>query len=335
MAFHLKGIGDPETGKNEIIPSFDARISHFIAGIQHCVVRGEFHNFDRVIIDRGVRIRGGLCQAHGYFAINDEDFQINFVLPSSIQRTMIFAEINLAVTPHVFTIRASQMTTSVNPPNLTQDNLRLNPSGVFQIPLWFVTINPNGTITAADHRPFADRIMNATNSTNVLANGTIAGTVTAVTQAQTNNSTNVSTTAYTRTAIANLRSEILDSFRQIPLLTGTWSHNVTNSTGNTTFNLANSINFNTDFIYLSVSCVLSGYERFVVHKFRPIQNGVLCSFETTSSGIGASSIWYRLVPISATQMRLEWNNLHNSSMTGWNFRGNFVINYMGVSRWER
>jgi len=168
MAFSVKGIGDKSTGKNEIMPSFDAMILNFIIGITGCVLKNEMWEFASQVVDRGVRIRPGIMQAHGYFAISDSEHQINYTTPATRQYARIYAEINLAVTPHDFVIKTSALSSSTSIP-LTQDNLRTNPSGIYQMPLWLVQLEANGTIIVTDERPFADKIKQADNVATTIA----------------------------------------------------------------------------------------------------------------------------------------------------------------------
>jgi hypothetical protein len=216
MANYVKGIGDPQTRVNEIIPKFDAQIFRFLAqtaaGVCWPDTASRFAITNR---DRGVQIGTGMVCAHGYFGLSDAPTQINFVIPSSgSQFARIIAEINLSTSPHRFSIRATAQSTSSNI-GLTQQSLTTTPSGIFQVPLYLVTINSNGVITHTDqrvqlqkveHARLAEDSTRATNATNLVSGGTIASNVTAVTQAQTSNATLVATTAFVRTAINNMNA---------------------------------------------------------------------------------------------------------------------------------
>ena len=216
MANYVKGIGDALNRINEIIPKFDAQIFRYLAQNNAGVCWQD--SASRLAItnrDRGVQIGTGMVYAHGYFGMSDAPTQIDFVLPSSGSNfARIFAEINLSTSPHRFTIRATAQSTS-SIINLTQHNLVTSPSGIFQVPLYLVTINWNGTITHTDQRvqlqkvaqaSNADLAAHATNATNLTGTGTIATGVTAVTQTQATNNTRLATTAYVRTAIAAFES---------------------------------------------------------------------------------------------------------------------------------
>jgi len=215
MANYLKGIGDPQTRVNEIIPKFDAQIFNFLAQCVPGICWSETNRFALTTITRGVRIGAGMCQAHGYFGMSDALTQLDFITPTSgNQFVRVFAEINLSVTPHRFSVRATAQSTSSNIA-LTQNNLSTTPNGVYQIPLYLLTLATNGTITSTDQRPQmtkpehaknAEQATNATNATNLTGTGTIATGVTAVTQTQATNNTRVATTAYVRTAIAALET---------------------------------------------------------------------------------------------------------------------------------
>jgi hypothetical protein len=212
MANYLKGLGDPLNRINEIIPKFDAQIYRYLTqnnpGVCWTDSAARFAITNR---DRGVQIGAGMIYAHGYYAMSDAPTMIDFILPSAgNQFARIFAEINLSVMPHRFTIRASAQSTS-SVINLTQHNLTTSPSGIFQVPLYLVTINANGTITSTDQRvqlgkvaqvTNADQAAHATNATNLTGTGSIATGVTAVTQTAGNNTTRIATTAFVRAALS-------------------------------------------------------------------------------------------------------------------------------------
>ena len=83
MGYILKGIGDSVTGKNEIVPTFDAKIYNFYSQIVPGVVASEKNRFPLTIIDRGIIVGPGLAHAFGYFGLSDAPVQFNFVIPSS------------------------------------------------------------------------------------------------------------------------------------------------------------------------------------------------------------------------------------------------------------
>ena len=196
MAFFLKGHGDPATGQNEILPSFDAMIYAYLAqnGAGVC---NTGNLFACTTTDRGVSIAAGLCYVNGYFGMSDSPTLLNVTFPSgSAQFARVFAEVNLSVTPHRFQIRASNQSTSNNIP-LIQDNLAIAASGIHQIPLFLLQINSNRTIGITNQRNMLNRIDQAQNSVNAgNLTGTIETAVTGVTQAENNNSTRIATTEY-------------------------------------------------------------------------------------------------------------------------------------------
>jgi len=193
MGFFLKGLGDPATGHNEILPSFDAAIYAYLAQNAGGVCSSGA-NFAATTTDRGVSIAAGLAYVNGYFGMSDSPTLLNFTFPTgSAQFARVFAEVNLSVTPHRFSIRASNQSTSNNIP-LVQDNLSIAASGIHQIPLFLCQINSNRTITITSQRNMLNRILHAENAVNLT--GTIQTAVTGVTQAEGNNSTRVATTEY-------------------------------------------------------------------------------------------------------------------------------------------
>ena len=210
MAFFLKGLGDPATRVNEILPRFDASIFNFLTQTNPGVCWWENDKFNATVADRGVNIGAGMVFCHGYFGMSDSTHRINFTLPASgTQFARIFAEVNLSASPHRFSIRATNQSTSSSI-GLTQNNLSTNPSGIHQIPLYLITIPANGAITAADQRVQLNRLQNAqhaqtagtaTNANNVT--GTIANAATATTQTTGNSTTRVATTAFVGTALNN------------------------------------------------------------------------------------------------------------------------------------
>jgi len=215
MANYVKGIGDATSRINEIIPKFDAQILNFLIQSTPGVCWSETNRFAIATSGRSVLISAGMVHAYGYFGMSDAITQIDFVMPTSAtQYARIYAEINLSVTPHRFSIKATAQSSSSNI-GLTQNNLATTPSGVYQIPLYLLTISSNGVITATDQRPQntkpehaknAEQSINSTNANNLVSGGTIASNVTAVTQAQSDNTTKLATTAYVRSAIATLQA---------------------------------------------------------------------------------------------------------------------------------
>lgn len=158
MSYTLKGIGDSVTGKNEISPQFDAKINKFLVTLNPCVVGSESKKFAISIIDRGVTIGPGMAFAHGYFGMSDATVQFNYVVPSSrAQYTKVYAEFDLSKTPQSFSIKTTPQTDS-SVINLLQDNLGEIPSGVYQLPLYLITINPNGSIGYSDIREIHNTI---------------------------------------------------------------------------------------------------------------------------------------------------------------------------------
>jgi hypothetical protein len=191
VAYYLKGIGDKISGVNEILPQLDARMINFLVGVQHGIITGELNSFGFTTIDRGIRIRSGLLQAWGYFAMSDTDVQFNFTTPSgSVQFVQIYAEIDLSKAPQVFEIKVTAQSSS-NSFTPQQDNLRTNPNGKFQFWLFTAQLNTNNTISVTDRRTYLTKPLNAVNADF------------AVTQAQSDNSTRVATTSYVRQAVSD------------------------------------------------------------------------------------------------------------------------------------
>ena len=173
MASYLKGIGDALNGSNEILPSFDAKIYNYLTQNEAGIVGTEPSKFPLTVIDRGVQIGAGMVHAMGYFGMTDSPTQLNFVYPTgSPQYARIYAEINLSVTPHQFKIKSTAQSSTTNIA-LIQDDLKVAPSGIHQIPLYLLTINPNNTITSVDQRAMLSAPQRAMNADNVT--GTIAG----------------------------------------------------------------------------------------------------------------------------------------------------------------
>ena len=215
MGYILKGIGDKVTGKNEIVPNFDAKIYNFYSQVDPGVVASEANRFPISIIDRGIIIGPGLAHSYGYFGMSDAPVQFNFVIPSSgTQYSKVYVEFDLSARPQAMAVKVTpQSDTTVI--ELQQDKLSEITTGIYQIPLYLVAIQTNGTITFTDQRNMLNRVAYsthsinsdlATNSKNLISGGTIASNVTAHTQAQTDNSTKLATTSYVRTAITNVKN---------------------------------------------------------------------------------------------------------------------------------
>lgn len=164
MGYILKGIGDSVTGKNEIVPTFDAKIYNFYSQVEPGVIGSEKDKFPLTIIDRGIKIGAGMAHAFGYFGMSDEEVQFNYVIPSSqTQYSKVYAEIDLSSRPQSFLINVTpQSDTTVI--ELLSDNLSEITTGIYQVPLYLITIQPNGTITSSDIRTLLNRISYASHS---------------------------------------------------------------------------------------------------------------------------------------------------------------------------
>lgn len=158
MGYILKGIGDSVTGKNEIVPTFDAKILNFYSQIVPGVVASETNRFPITLIDRGIIIGPGMVQAFGYFGLSDAPVQFNFVIPSSgTQYSRVYAEIDLSARPQSMQVKLTpQSDTSVI--ELQQDDLSEITAGIYQVPLYLVAIQTNGTITFTDTRKMLERV---------------------------------------------------------------------------------------------------------------------------------------------------------------------------------
>ena len=192
MANYLKGIGDASQRINEILPSLDARIYNFLIGHTAGIIKGEFYEFAADAIARGVVIKSGMMQAHGYFGCADTDTQINFVMPSTTQYCHIYAEIDLSVVPNRFEIKATALSNSTTF-SARQDDLRSIPNGRYQFHLWQVTLTAS-TIILSDRRNYIDKPLNAVNAEY------------GETQPQTEDSKRLATTSYVRRAISDVKN---------------------------------------------------------------------------------------------------------------------------------
>lgn len=164
MGYILKGIGDSVTGKNEIVPTFDAKIYNFYSQINPGVVASEKNKFPLTIVDRGIKIGPGMAHAFGYFGMNDEIVQFNFIIPSSqTQYSKVYAEIDLSSRPQSFAVKVTPQT-DTQVIELQSDNLGEITTGIYQVPLYLITIQPNGTITFSDIRTLLDRVAYANHS---------------------------------------------------------------------------------------------------------------------------------------------------------------------------
>ena len=164
MGYILKGIGDSVTGKNEIVPTFDAKIYNFYSQIVPGVVASEKNRFTLTKIDRGIIIGPGMAHAFGYFGLSDAPVQFNFVVPSSgTQYSKVYAEFDLSARPQSMSIKVTpQSDTSVI--ELQQDDLSEITTGIHQVPLFLISISTSGTIDYTDLRKNLERISFAQHS---------------------------------------------------------------------------------------------------------------------------------------------------------------------------
>ena len=164
MGYILKGIGDSVTGKNEIVPTFDAKIYNFYSQIVPGVVASEKNRFALTKIDRGIIIGPGMAHAFGYFGLSDAPVQFNFVVPSSgTQYSKVYAEFDLSARPQSMSIKVTpQRDTSVI--ELQQDDLSEITTGIHQVPLFLISISTSGTIDYTDLRKNLERISFAQHS---------------------------------------------------------------------------------------------------------------------------------------------------------------------------
>lgn len=164
MGYILKGIGDSVTGKNEIVPTFDAKIYNFYSQIVPGVVASEKNRFTLTIIDRGIIVGPGLAHAYGYFGLSDAPVQFNFVIPSSgTQYSKVYAEFDLSARPQSMSIKVTpQSDTSVI--ELQQDDLSEITTGIHQVPLYLISISTSGAIALTDLRVQLQRISYAEHS---------------------------------------------------------------------------------------------------------------------------------------------------------------------------
>ena len=164
MGYILKGIGDSVTGKNEIVPTFDAKIYNFYSQIVPGVVASEKNRFPLTIIDRGIIVGPGLAHAFGYFGLSDAPVQFNFVIPSSgTQYSKVYAEFDLSARPQSMAIKVTpQSDTSVI--ELQQDDLSEITTGIYQVPLFLISISTSGAIAYTDQRKMLERVSFAQHS---------------------------------------------------------------------------------------------------------------------------------------------------------------------------
>lgn len=188
MAYFLKGIGDTATKANEILPSLDARINKFIVGHESGVIAGDYGEFDARKIDRGIIVKGGMAEAHGFFGVSDTEVQFNFVLPAVTNYLHVYAEMDLTVVPNKFELKVTPMSNTADYTFQHDDLTKAN--GRYQIPLWLVTLTPI-TLTLSDERSIITTVKAANFSE------------TAEILPQSDDSNRVATTSYVRQAISD------------------------------------------------------------------------------------------------------------------------------------
>lgn len=161
----ISGIGNSLDRTNEITTDDLAIIRRFIIGHDYCVLNSE--SFVCTKIDnKTIKLSQGMMQAYGYLGFLDKAINIDFLLPSAIQYNIIYIEIDRSVVPNTcyIKIKNNQASPYINRNTFRQDVLSSIKTGVFQLPLWKLTLTNEGIVEIEDIREIKEKIKNVKES---------------------------------------------------------------------------------------------------------------------------------------------------------------------------
>lgn len=132
----LAGLGDKEHRINEITPKMTAHQMLSLRGYDYGVLASIMDAFKLDILNTSVTIRSGQCEVYGYSGYIDVPVTFTYTPQATKQYWYIYAEIDLSVQPNTFKIKDYNNQSSPTKTDWRQDNLHLNPTGKFELPLW-------------------------------------------------------------------------------------------------------------------------------------------------------------------------------------------------------
>lgn len=217
MALNTKisGTGNSATRENEITADDLATIRKYIIGWDGGVING-FEEINST--DISITLSAGLMFAYGYLGYEKEK-SFYFNKTAATQYHFIYGEIDKSVVPNTFELKVknNQGGSQIKPTTFRQDILSMVKTGVFQLPLYRVTLSSNGieevkpvteeiaTVGVAVGFPvknYIKRVKHADITTKKVV-GEISDTATATTQLTSDNSEKIATTMFVHNAIRN------------------------------------------------------------------------------------------------------------------------------------
>lgn len=205
MALNTKisGTGNSATRENEITADDLATIRKYIIGWDSGVINGfEVKNST----DISITLSEGLMFAYGYLGYEKQK-SFYFNKTAATQYHFIYGEIDKSVVPNTFELKVknNQGGSQIKPTTFRQDILSMVKTGVFQLPLFKITLGSNGIEDIESIRDIKNaikRVEHADITTRKVVRE-ISPTATASTQSITDNSEKIATTMFVHNAIRN------------------------------------------------------------------------------------------------------------------------------------
>lgn len=202
----ISGIGNSETRNNEITADDVATLRDYIINWESGVIENGFaenHDITSVTIDFGVMF------AYGYLGCLPKPVTFYFHKVALTQYQFIYAELDKSVIPNTFKVKTknNQSGFSIKPTTFRQDELSTVKTGVYQLPLYRVTLTENGITQVDDLRDIKQgvKFVKYSNETKKIKNGgeIEQGVQTDFTPAVTDSSNSFATSLFVHNAIRN------------------------------------------------------------------------------------------------------------------------------------
>ncbi len=150
----MTGTGNKVSKENEIPTDVLAAIRNFIVGYNNSSegavggvlsTGGGFQCGISLDNKNQIKISSGICMAYGYFGFAEEK-TFDILPPAVTQYYLVYAELNLSELPNSATIKIknNQGSKRSDPSCFRQDNLNSMKVGIFQVPLWRITVTNEG-----------------------------------------------------------------------------------------------------------------------------------------------------------------------------------------------
>ena len=195
----ISGTGVSATRLNELTADEIATLRNYIIGWDSGVVTG----FDETHTTDKVEISSGLMFAYGYLGYLPQSVKFYFNPTAATQYHFIYGEFDKSTIPNTFIIKVknNQGGSEPNDNTFRKDVLSVVKTGVYQLPLYRITLNADGIASVTDLRVERTHIKNVDNCDNTdHIEQSIASNVTATTQETSDNSTKVATTMFVHNA---------------------------------------------------------------------------------------------------------------------------------------